>query len=249
MATIQADTVSQMIRPRRYSHERRARLSECAPDGRLRLDSLACWLQDVAWDDVAESGLVEQVWLVRRTRIHVARWPRLYEKVEISTWASGAGRSVAERRTVIGGGMAEATALWVCVDPKTLRPRQLSDSFHEIYGTSAQGHRPSARLTHPDPPAGATAHRWTPRVTDLDRLGHVNNAAYLGALEELVAEAPDSSGDGRPPSQVEIEYRSGLVRGDATLMLVNGYLYFVQLGKVAASIALLEECPDRSPEE
>ena len=45
--------------------------------GRVRLDGLARWLQDVAYADVEDAGLAERaVWVVRRTRIRVERFPR-----------------------------------------------------------------------------------------------------------------------------------------------------------------------------
>jgi len=43
------------------------RRTDVTPGGRLRLDALARYLQDVAEDDVADSGLAEPYgWLVRR---------------------------------------------------------------------------------------------------------------------------------------------------------------------------------------
>jgi acyl-ACP thioesterase len=66
---------------RRYSHDRRVRLSDAGPDGVLRLDGAARYLQDVASDDWAESGLdPSDTWVVRRSALRVAdggRWPAL----------------------------------------------------------------------------------------------------------------------------------------------------------------------------
>ena len=42
---------------RRYAHRRHVRVSDAGPDGVLRLDSLARYLQDVATDDWADAGL------------------------------------------------------------------------------------------------------------------------------------------------------------------------------------------------
>src|SRR5439155_13878845 len=67
-----------MSGPRRFVHARTARLSECGPDGRLRLDAVAAWMQDVAADDVADAGLTEAdgVWIMRRLEITVTPPPR-----------------------------------------------------------------------------------------------------------------------------------------------------------------------------
>ena len=62
---------------RAFTHERRAGVGDVGPSGRLRLDSIARWVQDVAWADVEDAGLRElAVWLVRRTRIRVRQFPR-----------------------------------------------------------------------------------------------------------------------------------------------------------------------------
>ena len=189
---------------RRFAVTRRARLSECAPDGRLRLDAVACWLQDVAADDVREAGLTEDdgVWMVRRTVVEVSGWPRLGDEVEVTTWASGTGGAVAERRTSLGG-MVEATALWTCTDRTSFRPMRMTERFWAVFGESSGGARVKARLSHGDPPPSAGRRPWTLRFTDLDRVGHVNNAAYFAAVEEVLA------GD-TPPRRVEMEYRGGL---------------------------------------
>lgn len=219
-----------MSEPRRFSARRRARLSECGPDRRVRYDALACWLQDIASDDVRDVGLTEEAWLVRRIHMEVRDWPRLHHDYELVTWASGAGGTVAERRTTIGDGMVEATALWVCVDRHTIRPVRLSDAFFAVYGSSLGDTRPRTALVHPDPPAGSEERPWPLRHADLDWVDHVNNAAYLAALEELCA--------GDPPTEVEIEYRGGLT-GVAPVTLVVGprSIWFVQQGEVGASIA------------
>ena len=77
-----------------------AGIADCAPSGRVRLDALARWLQDIAYLDVLDAGLESvAVWVVRRTRIRVNRWPRFAERFELTTFCSGLGRMWAERRT------------------------------------------------------------------------------------------------------------------------------------------------------
>jgi len=90
---------------RRFSTNRRVRLSDCGPDGQLRLDGVARYLQDIGsddWDDVDASS--EYTWVVRRTAIRLAdgaRWPALGEWVTLTTWCGGTGAAWAERRTNI----------------------------------------------------------------------------------------------------------------------------------------------------
>ena len=112
---------------RAFSQARRPGFADCAPSGRIRLDALACWLQDVAYADVEDAGLAAAaVWVVRRTRMRVNRFPRFGERFELTTFCSGLGRMWAERRTDIGG-RATATRRrrgGLAVGPP--RPRELA---------------------------------------------------------------------------------------------------------------------------
>src|SRR5258708_4756435 len=116
---------------RRFAHHRLVRLSDAGPDTRLRLDGVARYLQDVATDDWADSGLDPgETWVVRRTTVRLAaggRWPTLGEEVTLVTWCGGMGPAWAERRTdleVAGKVVVETVALWVPLDPAG-RPQRL----------------------------------------------------------------------------------------------------------------------------
>src|SRR5947209_3424961 len=168
--------------------------ADCAPSGRMRLDAMARWLQDVAYADVVDADLADRaIWVVRRTRIRVRRFPRFGEEFIVGTFCSGMGRMWAERRTSIrradeADADVEAVSLWVHLDPVTWRPTPLSDEEVALYGTSAAGRRVTARLHHPQPPGDGAGTPWQFRATELDIAGHINNAAYWQPLEEHLLE-------------------------------------------------------------
>ena len=199
---------------RRFVHRARVMLSDAAPDGRARLDALARWLQDAAWEDVDDAGLAEEgAWIVRRTRLEVERFPRFGERLEIATFCSGLGRMWAERRTSITGdrgAQVEAAGLWVYVDPGSGRPRPIDVGQIAAWEPSTAGRRVKARLQHPDPPPDAARRAWRFRHADLDVAGHVNNAAYWAVLEE--------AGLRREPMAAEVEYRAPAAAGAVTLL-------------------------------
>ncbi len=204
---------------RAFSHSRNPGFADCAPSGRMRLDALACWLQDVAYADVEDAGLAQTaVWVVRRTRILVNRFPRFGEQFEVTTFCSGLGRMWAERRTdVVAHGerepAVEAVSLWVHLDRESWRPVTLSEREIETYGGVAPERRVSARLRHPGPPSANGGARWSFRLTECDIADHVNNAAYWGPLEEELLGGPD------PASiDVELEYRSPSQAGDKRVL-------------------------------
>lgn len=200
---------------RTHAATRRVRLADVTPDGRVRLDSVARYLQDVAGDDAREAGLGDHRWVVRRTYLELARRPRYEELVRLETWCSGTGAAWAERRTSIrteSGPGVEAAALWVNLDPLTMRPVALSGGFDDAYGAAAGGRQVRARLLHPDPTErdGRSGYgerigecRWPLRSADFDVLGHVNNAVAWALLDELVGRVAPA----RSVRTAEVEYR------------------------------------------
>ena len=180
---------------RHFTNSRRVRLSDANVDGVLRPDGVARYLQDVAGDDADDTVVIsEDVWVVRRTAMRVApggAWPRLGEVVTLTTWCAGTGAAWAERRTDLRVGerlMMESAALWVPVDP-TGRPLRLRTSFFDVYGEAAAGRHVSGRVTVTSPPVSSPRRPWCVRRSDLDVIGHVNNAAVWCALSEVASES------------------------------------------------------------
>jgi acyl-ACP thioesterase len=200
-------------------------LADADGSGRVRLDAIARWLQDVAYADVVDVGLAGVgAWIVRRARMRVEGFPRFGEPVCVRTFCSATGRLAAERRTSVSGGGAavEAVATWIHVDTQTLRPLRLGDEFRAVYGESAGTRRADFRLRHPDPPRDATHSPWRFRAADVDVAGHVNNAAYWAPVEELwLDESEPRSAD------VEIEYREPAQPGDALVLRSSAALWVV----------------------
>jgi acyl-ACP thioesterase len=215
-----------------FLHRALAGLADVAPSGRARLDAIARWLQDAALADVVDSGLDGGgVWVLRRLRLRVARFPRFGEALEVATFCSGTGALVAERRSTVRmvgetDPAVEALALWVHLDPDGAHPRPLPDGFEAVYGASAAVRRVRARLRHPaEPPEGASCRPWRFRAADLDLAGHVNNAVYWQVLEEeLVAADPPVGLD------VEIEHRAAGDPGEAVVAAGDGMRWISAFG-------------------
>jgi len=224
--------ISRPASGRTFTGTTRVRLGDVSPKGRLRLDAVARYLQDVANDDVVDAiGEEAAAWVVRRTQMHVERFPVFREDLRLTTWASGTGGRWAERRTSVEGdrgGSIEAVALWVHVDAVTGRPKRLASSFFDTYGDAAGGRTVHPRLSHGGPPDGRGGEPWALRFSDFDVLGHVNNAVYWAVVEECL--------DLRAPTTVTVEYRGGVDRGQHAEIVLNGHeLWLLADGEVAAS--------------
>jgi acyl-ACP thioesterase len=246
--TADPPALSELVAPvadqRRFSATFRAGFADCAPAGRLRLDGIARWLQEIAYADVEDAGLhFSAVWVVRRTRISVRRFPRFAEHQAATTYCGGLGRMWAERRTTIGAPDAadpdiEAVSLWVHLDPATWRPSPFSAAEVAVYGAGLPDRRISARLRHPAPSEGAAqTASWRFRAAECDLAGHVNNAAYLEVLEEELI------GRGREPErlELEIEYRAPAQPGEHRVLERAPMRWIVSGdGELHASLVLLE---------
>jgi acyl-ACP thioesterase len=177
-----------------FRSSRRIRLSDATQDGRLRLDAMARYMQDVASDDVADADADDDAytWVVRRTVIDVvSQFGAADKAVALATWASATGPRWAGRRTTIAGdagGRAEAESLWVLIERGTARLARLPAAFDALYSASTLGRTISAKLElDPDPPSNAIRGPWPLRAADIDVLGHANNAVYWAAVETAIA--------------------------------------------------------------
>ena len=223
---------------RLFTQHRRVRLSDAGPDGVLRLDGVARYLQDVASDDWVDSGLDRDgTWVVRRTTVRVAaggRWPALGEQVVLTTWCSGTGPAWAERRTdleIDGTVLVETVALWVSLD-RSGRPARLAPGFEEVYGAATGGRRVSGRIEPAPTPSDPTTRPWPLRRADLDIVGHVNNAAVWAAVTEVARD---------PVAAASVTHHGPLEDGhSATLVTEPGRMWLMTDGevKVSAEFAL-----------
>jgi acyl-ACP thioesterase len=185
-------------------------------DGRVRLDAIARMLQDVAIDDVQETGwgMPEHLWFVRSIRIDVLEALTGWGTVGMTTWCSGVAAIAAGRRwSLVGdaGGRIEVDSVWIHLDAGA-NPARIGD--FGVYADAAAGRPVSTKLALPDPPEGAERVAWPLRATDVDLHGHVNNAVYWQAVEHALR-------DRDRPLRAELDYRRPIDLGDELELLVS----------------------------
>ncbi len=204
MAFRQASESFEMVAPthagREFTARRRVRLGDATPNGRLRLDAIARYLQDVSNDDTRDANWSDpHWWVVRRTVIDVYEFPKYLEEIDLTTWCGGLGSHWAERRTRItsvdGKVLVDAAALWVHVDKENLQPSRVPEDVVQLLGESAGGRTVGARLLLRAKEFGTdktlVPAPWTLRFSDFDAVGHMNNAAYWEIVEQHLAARRD----------------------------------------------------------
>ncbi len=228
-----------------FTGERRVRLGDVDPSGRLRFDALTRYTQDVSNDDTRDAGLADDLaFVVRTTTVDVHEAGVLGEDLTISTFCGRLGKRWAERRlNVIGsqGACYEVATLWVHIDIESGRPLALSDDFLGHYGEAAMGRTVSAKQTVPKPAAVSadqSRRPWPLRAVDFDTFAHMNNAAYWAVIEEDLSTRP-----GPMPSRTTIEYGAGIgPTDDVTIVTADAggerYLWWEVSDQPAASAAV-----------
>jgi acyl-ACP thioesterase len=206
--------------PRTFASRRAVRLADMDARGRVRLDAISRYLQDVAIEDVDETGwgTPEHLWFVRSIRVDVLQ-PFLDDReVELVTWCSGLATIAAGRRwSVTGdaGGRIEVDSVWIHLD-SAARPARIED--FGVYAEATGGRTVSTRLALSEPAEPELVVPWHLRVTDVDRHGHVNNAGHWEAVEHVLA---DGGPDPARALRARLDYRDPIDLDDAVELAVS----------------------------
>ncbi|MEU4344946.1 acyl-ACP thioesterase domain-containing protein [Nocardia sp. NPDC023852] len=197
------------------------RVADTAPDQRLRLDAVARYLQDIGYEhlEAVEEGETHRGWVVRRTVIDVLKPIEIGERVTLRRWCSALSNRWCNMRVQVcgtRGGLMETEAFLIHFGTESGVPARMSDRFMAPMLASTTEHRLrwKAALTDPMPPAdepGVQTRPFPLRVTDIDLLNHVNNAVYLSAVEEVLADHAELKSG---PHRTVIEYTKPVRFGD-----------------------------------
>lgn len=213
-----------MVPAQRFVTSYRVRTGDVDQQAKLRLDSVARYLQDVAYDNLEASGFArtDPFWIVRRTVIDVIEpisWPGTVTAqrwcAALSTrWANMRVRITSQHETnklnpnERAAGLVETEAFWINVNQQGL-PTRISDGGFDSLASMTDVHRLRWQAMNPSTlpstdGAGARRDRvHVLRSTDFDPLKHLNNAAYWAVVEDELADHPDLT---TGPHRAVIEY-------------------------------------------
>ena len=181
----------------RIERSYRVRFDEAGAGGHLRSSGYLRYAQDLAWVHsetagfgrawYAERGLT---WLVRSIELDILDDVAYGEDLGVSTVVTGFRRVWARRRSefaAAGSGRLAGVALidWVLINRRGV-PVRVPDEIVAVFPLPGGEFTP-LRVELPDSAAEPEATTLSARQSDLDPMGHVNNAVYLDYLEEHLA--------------------------------------------------------------
>jgi acyl-CoA thioesterase FadM len=193
----------------------RVRFDEAEANGLARTSSILRYLQDVAWQHSEATGFDRTwyeerglLWLVRAVEITIEGPARHGDTLTIETQVRGWRRVWAYRtanvQTVAGAPVARARIDWVLLTYAG-RPARIPPEITGIAPSDA-GFAPAHVESGREPETGVTVGCWTIRPSDIDPMGHVNNAAYVDELERSLLGAGAASEVETLPRTASIEY-------------------------------------------
>ena len=173
-----------------------------------------CRLLGADYDVLAPKKLF---WAVTRTRVQVARLPRLGERITLKTWPMPTTR-VAYPRAVTaygadGTALFNAISLWVLMDSRTRAMVLPGKSGVEVAGTLTGTEASPPRAI----PAQEITHATTRTVgyTLLDRNGHMNNTRYMDWVDDLL---PSAFHEVHPVREFTVCYLNEAREGDSVCL-------------------------------
>ncbi len=202
--------------PPRIECSYRVRFDEAGANGYVRSSGLLRFAQDLAWIHSEGAGFGRRwyserglTWLIRSIELEILDDVPYGEQVTVSTEVIGFRRVWARRRsefTQHGSERTVASALidWVLLNSRGA-PVRVPPEILEAFVTPPGVFTP-IRMDLPEPPADASRLEFSARLSELDPLGHVNNAAYLDYVDEHLASVGRRGEIRRRPRRYRVEF-------------------------------------------
>ncbi|MGQ0570972.1 MAG: acyl-ACP thioesterase domain-containing protein [Armatimonadota bacterium] len=185
--------------PHAFSQTFHVRYDECGVGGALRASVHLRLFQELAFAHSAALGFplswYEQhrlFWLVRRVQL-VVRAPAQYGQALIyTTRVLGARRVLARRLNTVrrsedGADIATAIVDWILTEDG-VAPTRIPDEISTAFPALMRRVTPIPLEEHRPPSGVAETPLWV-RASDVDPMGHANNAVYLDLLDDAIVRA------------------------------------------------------------
>jgi acyl-CoA thioester hydrolase len=185
------------------------RYDECDLYGHVNHVNYLRYMQEAAFAASAAVGYsvpsyaeMGRAWLVRETSIEYLAPLRYGDSVEVRTWVEDfrrvrSRRAYELRRAGTADVVARGYSDWVYTDTEKQCPVTVPQEMIEAFWPGGKRDKSLSRDRFPqapDPPPGKYSHRHSVRWSEIDPAQHVNNAEYLGYLEDCAVRDAASRG-------------------------------------------------------
>lgn len=231
----------------KYFFDSKVRFSETGENKCLTLNGIINYFQDCSTFQSEALGIgtefldkKQQVWVLSAWQIVIKRYPKLCEKVTISTWPYEFKHFLGKRNYVLedenGDKIAYANALWTLLDLKTAQPTKIDERQIQAYVLEDKLDMEYAPRKIKMPQDYKEFPKFYVKAHHLDRNHHVNNGQYVLMAQEYI-----------PPDfivkQMRVEYKRQAVLDSVIIPKVqekNG-IYTVSLDSpVGETYAIVE---------
>lgn len=174
-------------------------------------------MQDIAGDDADRRGggmdalaAKNCAWVLVKLRIDIKRMPQPGEEIEICTWPGKSRLAIYPRsyeiKDAAGQVIVSGLSTWVIMDMDSRSLINGESRGIAIAGEEEGTVRPQRKVSVPE---GGSEFELTPSADQIDRNGHMNNAAYLDAVEPMLPEEVR----GRELRSIAVDYEHEILPG------------------------------------
>ena len=193
----------------------RVRFDEAGADGHLRSSGFLRYAQDLAWIHSESAGFGRAwytsrglTWLVRSVELEIVGSVEYGAELTVSTQVIGFRRVWARRRSEFhepGNERQVAIALtdWVLLNARA-RPVRPPDEIVDAFPVTPGDFTP-LRIELPEV-TEASRLDFSARRSEVDPLGHVNNAVYVDYMDEHLAATGQGAGARHVPRRYQGEF-------------------------------------------
>lgn len=202
----------------KYMIEERVRYSEVDMNEHMTLDAVLKYFQDCAVFQSEDLGCgIEalkkghMVWFLSSWQICIGEYPKVADRINVSTWPYGFQRMMGERNHTIstpeGKALAWGNSNWVLMDTEKQRPIPVPEELKNRYTLEDPFPMEYAPRKIAVPKDGKQQAPVEITRAHLDSNNHVNNARYVQIAEEYLPE-------GFHIQQLRVEYKRQALMGD-----------------------------------
>ncbi len=201
-----------------YTMDGRVRYSEIDHNGTITLPGIINYFQDCSNFQSEDIGrgtewlkAKKKAWILSYWQVIIKRYPKLGERIVVSTFASGLKGAFGDRNFVLkdeeGRQIACAYSLWVFMDVEKGRPVRPEKEDIEPYGQEEPLDMPYEGRKIVLPEMMEDRPPFPVRKYHIDTNEHVNNCQYVQMAMEMIPK-------NRQVQQLRVDYKKSAVLGD-----------------------------------